>query len=563
MALSALFIFSLFKNIAYPLMWNDEAETAIYANRILEYGYPKIDDGKNVVYLNELPGKQIGDAYTGTTWGHFYFATIGAFFAKITDNIYTKTMLLRIPFGLIGFAGLIVMAFSAAFLFKKDTISLLLFLIIFVCFELLSTNIFLLLREVRYYSLVVFFSACIIYLYINYRFSRIVPFRHYVAFTVICLFLLYNSFSAAYFILSATILIYETAVFLKNKNIKYAILGVSPVLFSIVFVGPLLFVFSNFQIAKEIALKSNVTSALYMKHLQALTMVLARYEFLYLLFFIKFVLYITWLLYIVKRRKNVSAIKPVYIAKNVRDMRTTENGLTSVDKKIAVSHFMTLLFIVYVAAIIRIPINELYTRYFILLQPLSALIIVLDTFIFYELLSGLSVNRWKASFNHKIATIIVILAFLFCLGDKPKMIRAHWHELFNQYKGPLDFAIPYIASAYKHTEDLVIATNYEEVSYMYYLGSKVVMGFLGRNLKEDMATEPDVIILRKRWMYYSPELFKTFLNKYRYEEVRFPVIDYLVNNIPELNNGPGYVPHLFWTPITDNPDDMLVLYLRR
>ncbi len=55
--LSIIFAFSLFKNIAHPLLWNDESETAMFARRILEYGYPKVHDGKNILYLMALPIK--------------------------------------------------------------------------------------------------------------------------------------------------------------------------------------------------------------------------------------------------------------------------------------------------------------------------------------------------------------------------------------------------------------------------------------------------------------------------------------------------------------------------
>ncbi len=49
--LAVLFSISLFKNISYPLLWCDEGDTAMYATRVLEYGYPKVHDGKNVLYV--------------------------------------------------------------------------------------------------------------------------------------------------------------------------------------------------------------------------------------------------------------------------------------------------------------------------------------------------------------------------------------------------------------------------------------------------------------------------------------------------------------------------------
>jgi hypothetical protein len=47
---AVLFAAWVLKHLSYPLLWNDEAETAMYAERILEFGYPKVHDGRNVVF---------------------------------------------------------------------------------------------------------------------------------------------------------------------------------------------------------------------------------------------------------------------------------------------------------------------------------------------------------------------------------------------------------------------------------------------------------------------------------------------------------------------------------
>ncbi|MEO6131167.1 MAG: hypothetical protein ABIQ02_04925, partial [Saprospiraceae bacterium] len=48
--LSFLLLISVFKNISHPLFWADESMTAIGSERVLNYGYPKVHDGKNVFY---------------------------------------------------------------------------------------------------------------------------------------------------------------------------------------------------------------------------------------------------------------------------------------------------------------------------------------------------------------------------------------------------------------------------------------------------------------------------------------------------------------------------------
>src|SRR6185436_20880908 len=73
--LLCLFLISIFKNISFPLFWADESMTAIGTERVLEYGYPKVHDGKNVFYdlrhSNPVLGiNEENDAYVGGAgWG--------------------------------------------------------------------------------------------------------------------------------------------------------------------------------------------------------------------------------------------------------------------------------------------------------------------------------------------------------------------------------------------------------------------------------------------------------------------------------------------------------------
>ena len=148
------FIFSLFKNIQYPLLWNDETETAMYAKRILQYGYPKINDGKNIVWLSYLPDRSIGinkkmDSCEALVWGQYYFAAVGEFFAEKTNDIYLKTAFLRIPFGAAGLIGLVIMAFSISGSFRKKKVHELIFFNAFFFLAVLSVRLTLHLREVQ------------------------------------------------------------------------------------------------------------------------------------------------------------------------------------------------------------------------------------------------------------------------------------------------------------------------------------------------------------------------------------------------------------------------------
>jgi hypothetical protein len=140
-------------------------------------------------------------------------------------------------------------------------------------------------------------------------------------------------------------------------------------------------------------------------------------------------------------------------------------------------------------------------------------------------------------------------------------IEGHVYELFHQYKGPLDYLIPFIKEKYGETDKLVIATNYEETSFMYYLDSKVIIGYVGNNLEQDIQMVPDIIIFRKGWRNLDPKIFINFLSRYSYQRIFFPVVDYKVNNIPELNLSPEYQ-HQFRTLITGDERMKVNIFLK-
>jgi hypothetical protein len=141
-------------------------------------------------------------------------------------------------------------------------------------------------------------------------------------------------------------------------------------------------------------------------------------------------------------------------------------------------------------------------------------------------------------------------------------LEGHVYELFHQYKGPLDYLIPFIKERYGDTDKLVIATNYEETSFMYYLDSKVIIGYVGNNLEQDLRMVPDIVIYRKGWRDLDPKIFIDFLSQHPYQRISFPVFDYRVNNIPELNLSPEYQ-HQFRTLKTEDERMKVNIFLKK
>ena len=137
-------------------------------------------------------------------------------------------------------------------------------------------------------------------------------------------------------------------------------------------------------------------------------------------------------------------------------------------------------------------------------------------------------------------------------------IAGHVKELTVPYRGCLDFTIPYILEHYAQPGKLVIATNYEEASYMYYLGSRVTVGYIGVNVDEDLKLQPDIIIYRK-WWKNQVKAFYYLMTHASYRTVSFPVTDYPVNNIPDLN---VYYHHRYETFVPTAEHNRLLMYVR-
>lgn len=229
-------------------------------------------------------------------------------------------------------------------------------------------------------------------------------------------------------------------------------------------------------------------------------------------------------------------------------------------RKIEISNFFSLFCIVYILIIAKIP-WYLFGRYYIALQPVVIMILLLDIFTIFDLISASSISIIE---KRQLRTVIFTMAgivFLMNGVNKAESVKNHVYELFHQYKGVLDYSIPYIKSKYSKPEDLIIATNYEECDYVYYLGSKVIVGFVCNNLEEDIKLQPDVVIFRKRSdCAYSMPIFVSYLQKAYYEKVSFPIFDYLVNNIPDLS---GPIRHLYKTKMAEDINSGLDIFIKQ
>lgn len=536
-----LFCVSVFKNIQYPLFWADESMTVVGAQRVLEFGYPKVHDGKNVFYDLRHSNPKLGideatDAYVGgTSWGHYYFATMGVKLAESFDDIYVKTGIIRFTFAFIGLIGIMLFVYFTSSLFPK-TEHKLLFAITFFFLSLFSVSLVLLMREARYYSLSIFLFSLITGIYIKHRFaSGINPVLLRISLFVL-LWLLFMTFAPVFFIGLAIIAVAEAAFAIKQLAVSKDLLAVmkkiepifSAALLSLICIYPFLDYFKTFEISEAIATFNGYGKKMYWENVGTVLKYFRNFELLWLAVILKVFFLINF--------KSVSKHNSNYML---------------------VSVFSALIFIAYLYLIARVP-NFIYTRYIILLQPIIVFSIAFDALAI--ILSG-----GNGSFVFNFKTISVSLIVIVLLGvnifSNSKYVAGHITELMNKYKGPLDYTIPAIKSKYTKTDTLVIAANYEETSYMYYLGCKVVVGFIGNNLEEDKKQTPDVLAYRKPWGN-SVEEFQGYMKQTPFVREGYPVYDNPVNNIAELNFMPAFN-HKFETIEGSTEQERTELYFKK
>lgn len=544
-----IFGISVFKNISYPLLWNDEADTIMHGRRILEMGYPKVHDGKNVLDLTPNPDRGLAikeeyDAMIGMPWGQYYFASLAEIFAQKSSDIYQKTAMLRIPFAVAGLIGLWLIGSAVSrLMFSRNRKRV--FMTLYFILSALSVSLTLHLREARYYSLMILFVGLALLIFGRWYFENKSKFITYFILSSVSLFLLFNTYSPSYFIFVTAISLYafidlfikikkRQLVFLNFWNLikqiiilpefSFFLKSFAPMIFSLVYIIPLINFFEVFHIGNEIQ------RSLYFDYPHNLFYILdffSRFEFLYLAVFSEILVLFFYFFRNMGQHKKIRKI-------------------------FQFSNFLILFFIVHALIISRIPF--LFERYFIVLIPVLNLLIVTNIFIIYEIFSVA-----EEPVRKKKIIFVLIFIFVLNLGNHEEALRGHWFEMNNIYKGPLDFAIPYLKEKYANPENLIIATNYEEYVFMYYLNAKVIVGYVGNNLQEDSQLNPDVIIVRK-WHDSNLKTLQDMIQKNSYEKVFFDIYDSQVNNIPEL-----YCPtyHLYKTKLPNSEKEKLEILVKQ
>jgi hypothetical protein len=573
----AVMAFAVVKNVGYPLLWNDEGETAMFAERVLTYGYPKVSDGKNIIYCLELKDKMAGrrtpgGAYLGSGWGHFYWGAIGALAARAADgvanltpdangpegvrraNVYLKTALLRLPFALAGLAAIVLAAIAVAPLLaaRDDDPSAIpagpqqgdlatrtqrgsptriwLFAAALFLWQALSVPWALHMREMRYYSLICLLMSWLLYLAVRRHMGRMKATRYGVLATA-ALVLVLMTFPVAVVAAAAGLGLGEIVRFVRKKDLKDAVAGIVPLAAAGVATGLYAIVFRSIPIAAGFAEMFPRTPEKTRATVIRIFAIFRDYESLGVIaaaFGLGIVVaVVSWMM----SRKNGRSL-----------MSRADRGLVGLSVLIAAYMIM------HVAVLLRPAFPGVMNRYFIWLHPAASLVLWLNLFALGGTLRALRSKRARAAARAGLAAGFVLLAAL-TAGVRGPVLKKRVYELFHRYAGPMDYAVDFIQRQYPDPSRIVVATNYEEYVLQYYLGSRVIIGYVGNNLEEDMKLEPDVIVARKRGAYTNARI-QELVGRAAHNRKTFPIIDTETNSIPEIKI--GRLSHRFRTPRTRN-----------
>ncbi len=221
-------------------------------------------------------------------------------------------------------------------------------------------------------------------------------------------------------------------------------------------------------------------------------------------------------------------------------MNRADRGLVGLSAVIAAYMMM------HVAALLLPSFPGVMNRYFIWLHPAAGLVLWLNLFALGGTLKTLGGKWARGAAWAGLAAGFVLLATLTAGGRGP-LIKKRVYELFHRYAGPMDYAVDFVQRQYPDPSRIVVATNYEEYVLQYYLGSRVIIGYVGNNLDEDMKLETDVIVARKRGAYTNARI-QELVDRTAYRRKTFGIIDTETNSIPEIRM--GRLSHRFRTPRT-------------
>ena len=515
-----LFVASQFIGLGAPLLWEDEAETAMHGRSVLESGLPRVHVGRNIVYGAPVPlalGRNDAlDAYLGSPWGQYYFAAPAVAWSDRASDLAARTWRVRVPFALAGWLGVLLIGAAVASAWPASAGSRAGFWLGFGACLLLSVSLQLHLREARYYPLVVLVLGAIAQLEMRRRARGDGSLRQLLLLAPV-LFGLFNLFYPAFTAVVATAggaLALEAVrdrAPLRARAIRLA-RGAAPYALACIAVLPLVAFFDLPAQSRAFFSEFSGGHNAFGHQLVSGVHYLLRYELLL---------------------PAACGAIALGVAR-----RRLEPGADDLRRAIAASDLVLALTAVWLILIAGTPL--FFSRYLVALSPLLSAVCMLQVGCLVAL------RRTAAARAATAGLAAIAIAALGSAAVRVPELRGRIAELREPYRGPLDHVIPYLAERYPNPADLVIATNYEEFSFMFYLRATTILGYYAPERERDLAFVPDVIFPRP-WPVNQRAL-QHLANQGSYVRT-FPVANTRVNNLPELSprNQSGLI-HRFRSP---------------
>jgi len=530
-AAAGVFAILLFGRLSHPLFWYDESETAMFGRRVLEYGYPRVHGPRNTIYsLWHRSGvglHEATDSYTGSPWLQYYVAALGEVFAARVDDPYAKTLRVRLPFAVLGALGLALLVAAVLPAVGGSPARRLGFAAALFLLFGYSVSLVLHLREARHYPLTLLLTAAALWVYLRRQvFGRLGPAAH-AAGLGLALFLLFHTFFPAFAVLCAAMALHLGWRAARGRGSPRELL---PLALAAAAVAPGL-AFFDFLAQTRGWVEQWGAHSSYLGNLGFIAWFLARYELL------------------------VPALLMRVAAEGLAAGGAPPGGPEPAQRR-QIARILLLVAVTWALLLARTPF--LFERYFVVLGPLLAVMLALDAIGVAE---GLLRARGRARRIAGLAASLAALGFIGSIAVRAPDFAGRLQELRVPYRGPLDFVIPYLAETHPEPSALVIATNYEETAFMYYLGSQVTVGFYGAELERDLRIQPDVIVPRP-WPEQI-EVLKELSQRAAYRAREFPVTNLWWNNVPSLApRGARRAAHRFRTPLPAEGEPALVILER-
>jgi len=523
---SALLAVLLFTNLGNQFLWQDEAENAVIAQNILEYGYPRAFDG-NLLVISDI-GYRKNYTWIFQPWLQNY-VTAASFYV-----LGKSTFSARFPFVLFAIASFILSFFLAKRLFTNRIANISSALLL-ACVPFLLMS-----RQARYYTAVLFLALLLIYYYLDYaegkRFSEIK--------IIVTSFLLFNTNFGIFFPLAGA-LIFHYAFFNFRKERLKNNLAVIFIIFAVTL--PVFIFFKGWMHKAPLSWSFVVGNIKF--YLRSINKYVAPIRILFL-FYAGFVLvkrkFVPW-------KENNECSKNLWLIAIICFFTISFMGAAK---------FRSLRYVLYLVPLIIILESYILDRWFRRNKtlPVICIAILITTNFFNTVLTDTILSTsskavvWLDSKYFGFSKQNTATRYIFEKIQEKSVedpgprsyLTDYLYEITHDYDGPIECIVRYLNKNAKKND--AVMTPYGDCALAFYTELKV-----DNRMHSEKYVYPEWIIPRQYWIpqdFYNSSYFKEIQKKY----------DKIVLNCPDLRweNRPDDLGCHNFRTVTDYPHKVTI-----